>query len=143
MSTSLLSQRLKELRKVYNYTQDYVAEVIGSTRQTYSHYETGRRKPSTETLYKLAGLYNISVDDLLHLSMDFDRNVYYEAPGPSQSSEDLSAYLEYFNDPKNQKKYQYHTNLEKELLYYFQKITDKDKRELIEIAKIKNKSKSQ
>ena len=140
MSTSLLSQRLKELRKVYNYTQDYVAEVIGSTRQTYSHYETGRRKPSTETLYKLAGLYNISVDDLLHLSMDFDRNVYYEAPGPSQSSEDLSAYLEYFNDPKNQKKYQYHTNLEKELLYYFQKITDKDKRELIEIAKIKSKN---
>ena len=140
MSTSLLSQRLKELRKVYNYTQDYVAEVIGSTRQTYSHYKTGRRKPSTETLYKLAGLYNISVDDLPHLSMDFDRNVYYEAPGPSQSSEDLSAYLEYFNDPKNQKKYQYHTNLEKELLYYFQKITDKDKRELIEIAKIKSKN---
>lgn len=140
MSTPLLSQRLKELRKVYNYTQDYVAEVIGSTRQTYSHYETGRRKPSTETLYKLAGLYNISVDDLLHLSMDFDRNVYYEAPGPSQSSEDPSAYLEYFNDPKNQKKYQYHTNLEKELLYYFQKITDKDKRELIEIAKIKSKN---
>ena len=68
MSTPLLSQRLKELRKVYNYTQDYVAEVIGSTRQTYSHYETGRRNPPTETLYKLAGLYNISVDDLLHTS---------------------------------------------------------------------------
>ena len=143
MSTTLLSQRLKELRKVYNYTQDYVAEVIGSTRQTYSHYETGRRKPSTETLYKLAGLYNISVDDLLHLSMDFDRNVYYEAPGPSQSSEDLSVYLEYFNDPKNQRKYQYNTNLEKELLFYFQKISDADKKELIEITKIKAKKKSQ
>ena len=143
MSTTLLSQRLKELRKVYNYTQDYVAEVIGSTRQTYSHYETGRRKPSTETLYKLAGLYNICVDDLLHLSMDFDRNVYYEAPGPSQSSEDLSVYLEYFNDPKNQRKYQYNTNLEKELLFYFQKISDADKKELIEITKIKAKKKSQ
>ena len=143
MEQSLLSQRLKELRKVNNYTQDYVAAVIGTTRQTYSHYETGRRKPSTETLYKLSGLYNISVDDLLHLSVELDRNIYYEAPGPSQSSDDLAAYLEYFNDPKNQKKYQYHTNLEKELLYYFQKITDKDKRELIEIAKIKNKSKSQ
>ena len=77
------------------------------------------------------------------LSIEFDEKVFYEAPGPSQSSDDLAAYLEYFNNPKNQKKYQYHTNLEKELLYYFQKITDKDKRELIEIAKIKNKSKSQ
>ena len=80
MEQSLLSQRLKELRKVNNYTQDYVAAVIGTTRQTYSHYETGRRKPSTETLYKLSGLYNISVDDLLHLSVELDRNVYYEAP---------------------------------------------------------------
>ena len=103
MEQSLLSQRLKELRKVNNYTQDYVAVVIGTTRQTYSHYETSRRKPSTETLYKLSGLYNISVDDLLHLSVELDRNVYYEAPGPSKTSEDLSAYLEYFNDPRNQK----------------------------------------
>ena len=142
MSTSMLSKRLKELRTVYNYTQDYVAEVIGSTRQTYSHYETGRRKPSTETLYKLAGLYNVSVDDLLHLSMDFDRNIYYDAPGPSQSSEDLSAYLEYFNDPKNQRKYQYNSNLEKELLFYFQKISDADKKELIEITKIKARKKN-
>lgn len=143
LDENLLGKRLRELRIVYNYSQDYVADVIEKTRQTYSHYETGRRKPSPETLYKLAALYNVSVDDLLHLSLTLDENVFYEAPGPSQSSEDLAAYLEYFNDSKNQKKYQYHTNLEKELLYYFQKITDKDKRELIEIAKIKNKSKSQ
>lgn len=137
LANSLLSKRLKELRKVYNYTQDYVADVIGTTRQTYSHYETGRRKPSSETLYKLSGLYNISVDDLLHLSMDFDRSVYYEAPRPSQSSDFLSEYLNFFSDPKNQKKYQYHSNLEKELLFYFQKISDTDKKELIEICKIK------
>ena len=143
MEQSLLSQRLKELRKVNNYTQDYVAAVIGTTRQTYSHYETGRRKPSTETLYKLSGLYNISVDDLLHLSIELDRNVYYEAPGPSKTSEDLSAYLEYFNDPRNQKKFQYNSNLEKELLYYFQMISDHDKREIIEFTKIKAKGKSQ
>ena len=143
MKQSLLSQRLKELRKVNNYTQDYVAAVIGTTRQTYSHYETGRRKPSTETLYKLSGLYNISVDDLLHLSVELDRNVYYEAPGPSKTSEDLSAYLDNINDPRNQKKFQYNSNLEKELLYYFQMISDHDKREIIEFTKIKAKGKSQ
>lgn len=143
LSDNLLGKRLKELRNVYNYSQDYVAEVINKTRQTYSHYETGRRKPSTETLYKLAALYNVSVDDLLHLSMTFDENVFYEALGPSQSSDDLAAYLEYFNNPHNQKKYQYHSNLEKELLYYFQKISEADKKELIEIVKIKAKKLSQ
>lgn len=143
MANSLLHQRLKELRKVNNYTQDYVAEALGTTRQTYSHYETGRRKPSPETIFKLALLYNVSADDLLHLSIEFDEKVFYEAPGPSQSSDDLAAYLEYFNDPRNQKKFQYNSNLEKELLYYFQMISDHDKREIIEFTKIKAKGKSQ
>jgi len=39
--------------------------------------------------------------------------------------------------PKNQKKFQNNTNLEKELLYYFEKITDEDKKEIIEFTKIK------
>ncbi len=143
MADSLLPKRLKELRKINNFSQDYVAEVIGKTRQTYSHYETGRRKPSTQTLYMLASLYNVSADDLLHLSIEFDKDVFYEAPGPSQSSDDLSDFLEYFNTPRNQKKYQYHSNLEKELLYYFEKLSDPDKKELIEISKIKARKKSQ
>ena len=78
MKNKLLPQKLKELRKVNNYTQDYVAEVLGVVRQTYSHYETGKRTPDAEAFYKLAGLYNISVDDLLHLTIDIDRE-YAEA----------------------------------------------------------------
>jgi len=96
MSEKKLPQKLKELRKVNNYTQDYVAAVLGIVRQTYSHYETGRRTPDAEALYKLAGLYNISIDDLM-----------------------------------------FHTNLEKELLFYFNKISEEDKKEIIEFTKIK------
>ena len=51
MSEKKLPQKLKELRKVNNYTQDYVAAVLGIVRQTYSHYETGRRTPDAEALY--------------------------------------------------------------------------------------------
>lgn len=40
MNRELLSQKLKELRIVNNYTQDYVAAALGVVRQTYSHYET-------------------------------------------------------------------------------------------------------
>lgn len=103
MKGKLLPQKLKELRQVNNYTQDYVAAVLGVVRQTYSHYETGKRTPDAETLYKLAGLYNISIDDLMHLTVDIDREVSYDAPVPSQSSEDLSEFLEFFNDPANKK----------------------------------------
>ena len=62
---SLLSKRIQELRKVNNYTQDYVASALGVVRQTYSHYETGKRTPSAEMLFKIAGLYGIPVDDLM------------------------------------------------------------------------------
>ena len=65
MSMTLLSQHLIELRKLHNYTQDDVASSLGIVRQTYSHYETVKRTPSPEILFKLAGLYNISVDDLM------------------------------------------------------------------------------
>lgn len=141
MKNQLLSAKLKELRKVYNYTQDDVASALGVVRQTYSHYETGKRTPDSEALYKLAGLYNISVDDLLQLTLELDRNDYYDAPAPTQSSEDLAGFLEYFNNPNNKKRLQHFNNLEKELLYYFEKIPDEDKREIIEFTKIKARRK--
>ena len=137
MNNQLLSTKIRELRKVHGHTQDYVASAIGVVRQTYSHYETGKRTPNPEILFKLAGLYNISVDDLMQLTIELDRNVYYDAPAPTQSSEDLAGFLEYFNNPNNQKKFQYCNNLEKELLYYFEKISEDDKKEIIEFTKIK------
>ena len=141
MKNQLLPKKLKELRNAHGYNQDYVASFLDVSRQTYSHYETGKRNPSSETLFKLAGLYNISVEDLMQLSIDLDKNVYYDAPAPTQSSQDLSGFLEYFNNPNNQKKYQYNTILEKELLYYFEKITEADKKEIIEFTKIKARKK--
>lgn len=139
MKNMRLAVKLKELRKICGYRQDDVAAALGIVRQTYSHYETGKRTPDHETLFKLAGLYHISVDDLMQLTVELDRDDFYEAPAPTQSSEDLAGFLEYFNNPHNQKKFQYFGNLEKELIYYFQKLSDTDKWELIEIAKIKTR----
>lgn len=41
------------------------------SRQTYSHYETGRIKPSIRVLYHLARIYGVSTDNILrHMEMD-------------------------------------------------------------------------
>ena len=103
MAETLLSQRLKELRKLHSYTQDYVASMLGVVRQTYSHYETGKRTPNSETLYKLSGLYNVPIDDFMYLTIELDKNIYYDAPAPSSSSIELTDFLEYFNNPNNKK----------------------------------------
>lgn len=135
--STILPEKLRELRKAHSHTQDYVATALGIARQTYSHYETGKRTPDAETLYKLAGLYNISVDDLIQLTLPIDRNIYYDAPAPTQSGEILDELLNYLNRPENQKKYRHFTYLEKELLYYFDKLSEIDKKEIIEFTKIK------
>ena len=137
LKNKLLATILKELRTAHGYNQDYIASCLDISRQTYSHYETGKRNPNPETLFKLAGLYNISVEDLMQLAIEIDRNIDYDAPAPTPSSQDLSGFLEYFSNPNNQKKYQYNTILEKELLYYFEKISEEDKKEIIEFTKIK------
>ena len=137
MNNQLLSTKIRELRKMHGYTQDYVASALGVVRQTYSHYETGKRTPNAETLFKLAGLYKISIDDLMQLTMDIDRNVYYDAPAPTQSSEALTEFLNYISNPISQKKYQHFTPLEKELLFFFEKLSESDKKEIIEFTKIK------
>ncbi len=134
---NILGKRLKELRKMHDYNQDYLAGFLGIARQTYSHYETGTRTPKPDVLYKLAGLYHIPVEDLMHLCIEVDRNTYYDAPEPSQSSVLLKDMLEYFDKTENRKKFQNNSVLEKELLYFFDKLSDNDKKEIIEFTKIK------
>ena len=112
MESSILPAKLRELRRSYGYTQDYVASFLGVVRQTYSHYETGKRTPNPESLYKLAGLYRISVDDLMQFTLSLDKNIYYDSPAPSSSSIELTDFLEYFNNPNKKKKYLYNTNLD-------------------------------
>lgn len=57
--------RLKEQRKLYGYTQKYVAEPLGISQPSYIRYEDGSAEPSQENLVKLADLFDVSVDYLL------------------------------------------------------------------------------
>ncbi len=60
-----LPEYLRQLRKFYCCTQKDIASQLNISRQTYSHYETGRIMPSINILYRLAQIYGISVDDIL------------------------------------------------------------------------------
>lgn len=137
MINTTLGEKLRELRKINGYTQDYVASYLGLVRQTYSHYETGKRTPGSEVLYKLSGLYHISIQDLLQQTIEPDDTMDLIFPELTPSGEDLSGFLQFFNNPRNQKKYQLCTTLEKEMLYYFGQLSAEDKREMIEFTKIK------
>lgn len=141
MSNDFIPKKLKELCKSHNYTQDYVASSIGTVRQTYSSYETGARTPNAQVIYKLAGLYKISVDDLLSVTLDIDRDEFYDAPEKTTTGNMLSKYLDFINDPINKNKYPNLSSEEKELLYWYNLLTEEDKYEISEIINIKLKRK--
>ena len=60
-----IGQRLKVRRKELDLTQDYVASVLGITRQTMSNWENGRSYPDIERIIRLSDVYKLSLDELL------------------------------------------------------------------------------
>src|SRR5690606_3461918 len=56
---------LKKEREKRNWSQVEVAKKVGITNAVLSNYERDYRDPDTETLKKLADLYNVSTDFLL------------------------------------------------------------------------------
>ncbi len=60
-----LGERLFELRKTKNLTQDEVAEKLNVTRQTVSKWETNQSTPDFDKILPLCELYDISTDELL------------------------------------------------------------------------------
>lgn len=68
MENRKLATRLKELRKINHFNQEYVASYLDISRQAYFHYETGRNIPPAEALVKLAQLYQLPAEEFLTLS---------------------------------------------------------------------------
>lgn len=60
-----LGERLFELRKSKNLTQDDVAEKLNVTRQTVSKWETNQSTPDFDKIVPLCELFEIGVEELL------------------------------------------------------------------------------
>lgn len=69
---SALSSYLKILREKNNLTQAEIAEKLHIQRQAYSHYETGRNKPSVEQIYMISKIYNEDIEKLLEVYVNRD-----------------------------------------------------------------------
>lgn len=61
----MLNERLKELRKLKNLTQQQLAEILGIDRSNYANYERGKRIPPIDKIEKIADFFNVSIDYLM------------------------------------------------------------------------------
>ena len=60
-------QRLKDLREDHDLTQSDVAEILQTTREQVSKYETGKQMMGADKYIKLAKYNNVSLDYLMGL----------------------------------------------------------------------------
>lgn len=59
------ANRLVQLRKAHNLSQEKLAEHLGVSRQAVSKWECAESTPDMDNLMALAALYNISLDELI------------------------------------------------------------------------------
>jgi transcriptional regulator with XRE-family HTH domain len=65
----ILGKRIKyerefRKRKDPKWTQEYLADLLGVARPTYTAYEKGTKQPSLETINKIADVFDVSTDYL-------------------------------------------------------------------------------
>lgn len=80
--TDDLPENLRKIRVLKNFSQDYVAEKINVSVSSYARYETGKVEIDFYSVAKLADLYEMTIDDLVHFNdPEFNPNSGEPRPG--------------------------------------------------------------
>lgn len=59
-----MNNRIKELRKKNNVTQDELAGAVGVTRQTIISLENGKYNASLQLAYKISKYFGMKIEDI-------------------------------------------------------------------------------
>jgi transcriptional regulator with XRE-family HTH domain len=94
-----LGRRLKVEREKRKWSQKEVAEKVGITNAVLSNYERDYRDPDTETLKRLADLYDVDTDYLL------GRTDYPKPPKEQNDKKINSAFHDFDNLTEEEKDY--------------------------------------
>lgn len=137
MSEKILGDYLRDLRKSFGYSQEFVASHLNIIRQTYSHYETGRIIPPTDALCHLAELYKVPLGTLFELSTNNAIRLDFNTDMNIGGEENLSIFLEYVNSPENAQAFKGLNRNEKEMLYYYKHLNTEAREDILDFMKIK------
>lgn len=66
----MFSRNLKYLRTKQNYTQIFVANELGITKQALIQYEKGVSEPKLSVLNKIAAFYHLTIDLLVNTNLE-------------------------------------------------------------------------
>lgn len=59
-----MKNKIRIFRAIHNLTQEELAQKISVTRKTVNSIEGGKYNPSIDVAYKMAKLFNVSIEEL-------------------------------------------------------------------------------
>lgn len=65
MKNIKIAENIRFFRKQEGLTQEELAARFGSRKTLISNYEIGRNTPDIETLWELADIFDITIDELV------------------------------------------------------------------------------
>lgn len=66
--------KIKEIRLINNYKQEYIASELGITQKAYSKLENGQTCLTVDKIFKLAKIYNTSLGYFISLKSECQDN---------------------------------------------------------------------
>ena len=72
MDSMFYVRRIRDLREDHDYSQEYVAQYLGTSQTMYARYERAANELPIRHLIKLCELYNVSADYILGLKRKQD-----------------------------------------------------------------------
>ena len=78
MNYQQLGRRIRMIRIEAGLSQALLAEFVDVSPQYISHIETGRKKASLEIIVRIAGVLNVSLDQLIIENTYNSRQAYYD-----------------------------------------------------------------
>ena len=95
-----LGNRIKVLRNIRNYTQEYIADKIGVSGQNYARIEIGEDYITLDILSKIALILNVTVGDITSV-LDDTPTVEYEVEDKGESAKVIFEMLDLFYSNKH------------------------------------------
>lgn len=91
---AIVPERLKALRIENKLTQEQLGQMISVTKVSISGYENGNRTPDTDTLNRIADVFNVSTDYLFGRTSRKNPLLLYETDLTEKEEQLLREHLE-------------------------------------------------
>jgi transcriptional regulator with XRE-family HTH domain len=112
LMTTSIKNKIKSIRELKNYTQEYMADQLGVTQAGYSKIEKGKTVLSFVKLVEIARILEVSVEDIL----SFDSQRYFNNFNKVEGNNNGSIQINSDNNPALKELYEDKIRLLEKLL---------------------------